>query len=234
MTFGPHGFFGYSVCTPSSEPITRQQLMWWSTWEATPAPDRHALLKDIRTQLLERHGFWKSPYDSPGAPVFPTIISLACGTDSDTPSTITAAERNVFVLPRRTTPRLSSWSSPSGKIIIIGDAAHAMPPDAGQGVSCAAEDAVAIGLLLKHYLSQGGPGDVDLGIVLKNTAQSYEELRMKRLVAVLDAAKRAENTKRKLTWKQELVRDWMMWLYCTLCLSSLDVFSPRLTRSFDR
>ena len=218
------------MSTPSFEDITKQEIMWWSTWEATPAPNRHALLKDIRAQLLEHHDSWKSPYDSPGAPVFPTIITLACGAAYDTPDTMEAIEKDVLVLPRHITPRLPSWSSPSGKIIIIGDAAHAMPPDSGQGVSCAAEDAVAIGLLLKHYLSRGGPEDVDLGIVLRSTARAYEELRMKRLAVILNAAKHAGNAKRKLKGWQESFRDRIMWLICMSCFSSsVHYFPPQLT-----
>jgi hypothetical protein len=213
LTFGPDGFFGYSLCTPRTEDITKQQIMWWSTWEATPAPDRHALLTDIRTQLHKRHDSWKSPRDSPGAPLFSTIISLGCGSESDTPSTATAVERDLLILPRRITPRLPGWSSPSGKIMIIGDAAHAMPPDAGQGVSCAVEDAVAIALLLQHY--QGGSGDVNLSVVLKNTAKAYEELRMKRLAVILSAAKHAGDGKRKLKYYQEVIRDWLFWFFST-------------------
>jgi 2-polyprenyl-6-methoxyphenol hydroxylase-like FAD-dependent oxidoreductase len=220
MTFGPHGFFGYAVSTPRSAEADKQQMMWWSTWEADPAPDRHALLADLRAQLLEHHDFWKSPHDSPDAPIFPTIISLGCGTESDTPSTMTAAEKNVLVLPRRITPRLPGWSSASGKIIIMGDAAHAMPPDSGQGVSCAAEDAVSIALFLKHFLAQGEAKDLDLDVALKNTARSYEDLRMKRLAFILNAAKHAGNGKRKLKRWQEILRDSFMWLFSTW-LSSL-------------
>jgi 2-polyprenyl-6-methoxyphenol hydroxylase-like FAD-dependent oxidoreductase len=221
MTFGPHGFFGYALASPRTEDVSKQQIMWWSTWEATPAPSRNASLADIRAQLLEHHDFWTSPHDAPGAPVFSTIISLACGSDADTPSTVTAVERDVLVLPRHITPRLPSWSSPSGRIVLMGDAAHAMPPDAGQGVSCAAEDAVAIGLLLRHYLAPSESNkDVDLSVVLKETAKAYEELRMKRLAHILDAARYAGNAKRKLSKRDEFIRDTFMSIFSTLCCSS--------------
>ncbi|EXJ86098.1 hypothetical protein A1O1_06467 [Capronia coronata CBS 617.96] len=41
-------------------------------------------------------------------------------------------------------PDLSSWTSPSGRVIVIGDAAHAMPPTGGQGAAMAFEDAFTL------------------------------------------------------------------------------------------
>uniref|UniRef100_A0A8H7MZE8 FAD-binding domain-containing protein n=1 Tax=Bionectria ochroleuca TaxID=29856 RepID=A0A8H7MZE8_BIOOC len=37
-------------------------------------------------------------------------------------------------------PKLDSWVSKSGRVLILGDAAHAIPPTAGQGVNQAFED----------------------------------------------------------------------------------------------
>ncbi|KIW93258.1 uncharacterized protein Z519_05863 [Cladophialophora bantiana CBS 173.52] len=41
-------------------------------------------------------------------------------------------------------PELSSWSSSSGRVFVIGDAAHAMPPTGGQGAAMAFEDALTL------------------------------------------------------------------------------------------
>ncbi|EEY18966.1 kynurenine 3-monooxygenase [Verticillium alfalfae VaMs.102] len=37
-------------------------------------------------------------------------------------------------------PKLESWASSQGRVVILGDAAHAIPPTAGQGVNQAFED----------------------------------------------------------------------------------------------
>ncbi|KXH60485.1 hypothetical protein CSAL01_10140 [Colletotrichum salicis] len=50
--------------------------------------------------------------------------------------------------PFYTMPRLPSWSSSSGNVIIIGDAAHAMPASSGQGVNQALEDAYSLARLI--------------------------------------------------------------------------------------
>jgi len=221
MTFGPDGFFGYAPCTKSAlEPSAKDDnyIMWWSTYEAEQPPARDMSLADLHSQLINRHGSWKLPYDTRDSAVYPSILNIACGVTKDEkmPSAHkpTAAERNVLVLPRYITPRLPSWCTPSGRIILIGDAAHAMPPDSGQGVSCAVEDGLAIGILLEHYLSKKSDGAPDLANALENTRKGYETVRMPRVGMILDMAKRMGNQKKKQTWFQEKVRDCFMWVLC--------------------
>lgn len=49
-------------------------------------------------------------------------------------------------------PKLARWASESRRVIIVGDAAHAIPPSAGQGINQAFEDVYMLALLL----GQGG------------------------------------------------------------------------------
>ncbi len=58
--------------------------------------------------------------------------------------------RTFNIWPFHIVPRMDSWASPAGRVIIIGDAAHAIPPTAGQGANQAAEDALSLAYLLKH------------------------------------------------------------------------------------
>ena len=66
---------------------------------------------------------------------------------------------------------LPSWSSTSGKIVFIGDAAHAMTPNAGQGSAMGVEDAAVIAELL----ADASPGDD-----LRERIKLYEKLRRPR------------------------------------------------------
>ncbi|KAH7169333.1 hypothetical protein DER46DRAFT_624548 [Fusarium sp. MPI-SDFR-AT-0072] len=47
-------------------------------------------------------------------------------------------------------PKLHSWSSSSGNVVMIGDAAHAMPASSGQGVNQTLEDAFSLANILSY------------------------------------------------------------------------------------
>ena len=201
MAWGSHGFFGYSMCSPSN--ADDAFIQWWSIYESSTPPRRDDDASNIRAQLLQRHSAWKSPYDSPDRAVYQDLIDIGCSTNQPLAP--------LLILPRYVTPRLPRWTSldASGKIVLLGDAAHAMPPDSGQGASCAAEDAVAIGLLLKHYAVTRG---LDVHTTLKRTAEAYDKIRLKRVGYILDFAKWSGDSKKQKSWWQEGIRDAFIWL----------------------
>jgi 2-polyprenyl-6-methoxyphenol hydroxylase-like FAD-dependent oxidoreductase len=210
LTFGAQGMFGYAPSTSLS--AVSASLMWWSTYEIAEPPPQDILLSDVQSQLSERHASWKSPSDDSKEPrIFSTLVTLACGSQSEA-AQATATERDVLILPVYTTPRLTHWCSSTGKIVLMGDAAHTMPPDAGQGVSCAVEDVVAFSRLLGHYWN--GQGDSELASVLKLTAKGYESVRMARVNRILDEGERKALGKKNKKWWQEWLRDWILWVVC--------------------
>ncbi|KAJ7075155.1 hypothetical protein B0H15DRAFT_867670, partial [Mycena belliarum] len=204
MTFGAHGFFGYTPSSPDPTDLETAQLMWWSTYETRDPPPRDTPPEEVLEQLMARHAHWVSPSDAPGRAAFREIMSLGCAPDA-----------KLLVLPSYVTPRLPRWSclSGSGRILLLGDAAHAMPPHAGQGVSCAVEDAVALAVLLKHYRVSHRFGVQDS---LRRTATAYEALRMPRVHKILDLTKHGGVSKKKQNWWREKVRDWILWAICKL------------------
>lgn len=207
LTFGPHGFFGYSPTSPlDTTPDSDKQVMWWSTYQADSAPGRDLALTALREQLLERHGEWISPYDATGGtPLYRVLIELACGAPD---AGVTARDRDILVLPTFTTPRLPRWATASGRIVLLGDAAHAVPPDSGQGVSAALEDALALAMLLRHFHAANESTSV------MRAAQGYQALRMRRVGSILDRSRRLGDSKRPQKQWQERVRDFAMSLIC--------------------
>ena len=214
-------------------------IQWWSTYEIATPPNRKEQIapEDIKEQLLARHGDWKSPYDSQAGGLFKEIIDLGCRSESftfDPDASVTGKaedvrlgfDTKVVIRPRYITPRLPFWSnatSPAsetppcgrGRIVLIGDAAHTMPPDSGQGASCALEDAIVYSLLLSHFLSISGQSSSDvLGTPLERAAKAYEELRKPRVHQILDIAKRNGNAKRNMGWFAQMIRDFFMWIIC--------------------
>lgn len=86
------------------------------------------------------------------------------------------------------------WSK--GRCLIIGDAAHAMPPHASQGVSMALEDVFLFSnLITQHSRNLGTPNSQSLDDLLR----SYESKRKARTEQMLKAAERNGDVRKKKT-----------------------------------
>ncbi len=79
-----------------------------------------------------------------------------------------------WALNRR--PPLSRWYD--GRVVLLGDAAHALVPHHGQGANITVEDAV----VLARCLSEAGPDDVD------DAVASYQDQRLERTARVQKAS----------------------------------------------
>lgn len=75
---------------------------------------------------------------------------------------------------------LSAWSSANGRILLIGDACHAIPPHSGQGAAMSVED----GAILAELLSQR-PRERDMRVIGK----AFESIRRPRCDLVRRFAK---------------------------------------------
>jgi len=91
-----------------------------------------------------------------------------------------------------------------------------MPPQAGQGVSAAAEDGLTIALMLRHFLAQQLTSttndDLDLTDALQRAAKGYQDVQMPRIWSILDRAEYVGHAKRPMNWWEELLRDWIFWI----------------------
>ncbi|KAF8340820.1 hypothetical protein F5887DRAFT_978829, partial [Amanita rubescens] len=232
MTFGDKGFFGYTLCTPRSVPNEYIKhgpfIQWWGTYEAPEPSFSSARAKTIadaesvKQKLLELHGSWKSPRDggkNEANGVFKSIIELGCVSE-EVADTLVWHHTPALLLPRYVVPRLlESYVTPTqtGRIILLGDAAHAMPPDAGQGVSCAAEDAIVYSLLLAKLLSRESKTVTEVPeSVLRNAAKAYNDIRKPRVSKILDLAKRRGDSKREMSIIGRWFRDLTVRLFCLL------------------
>jgi 2-polyprenyl-6-methoxyphenol hydroxylase-like FAD-dependent oxidoreductase len=100
-------------------------------------------------------------------------------------------------------PELSSWSSDSGRIIVMGDAAHAMPPTGGQGAAMAFEDALTLADALSVIQTQ----EMAPEGTIKNW-QSTRQARVKKILAF--TSKGGDMRKHSPSTAQQIVKEWLM------------------------
>ncbi|KAF5347647.1 hypothetical protein D9757_013354 [Collybiopsis confluens] len=213
MTLGCDGHLGLSLSSPASS--SNPSLSWFTSIELPAPPMADAEPHELKAVLLEQYKYWKSPVDSPESNLIAEVMSVSCS----------STKKNSFlVLPRWYTPPLPHMTSlhglttsgcgdrdkttGKGRIVLVGDAAHAMPPDAAQGVSLAVEDALTLALVLKHHISASKNETESIS----NAARSYEDIRLTRVNKIFAGAKARQNRKKRVTPIQQWIRAKMIWM----------------------
>jgi 2-polyprenyl-6-methoxyphenol hydroxylase-like FAD-dependent oxidoreductase len=191
-TFGQSGFFGYGFC--SSDP--KDGVMWWSTQPShgiDAAEFRSRSPAAIKRHLLGFHAGWHDP--------IPRILDAA-------EDIVVTATLDVATLP--------TWSR--RRTLLIGDAAHATSPHAGQGASLALEDAMRLGRLMGQ------------GQELSQTFQQFEDERRPRAEKIVALARRNGNNKREFSATGAWIRDRMLKLLIPITAKGMDfmyAYDPR-------
>jgi 2-polyprenyl-6-methoxyphenol hydroxylase-like FAD-dependent oxidoreductase len=183
-TFGQSGFFGYGFC--SSDPA--DGVMWWSTQPShgIDAATFRAMSQDaIKRHLLNFHAGWHDPI----------------------PPLLEAAE-NIVVTATLDVATLPTWSRK--RTLLVGDAAHATSPHAGQGASLALEDAMRLGRLMQN--------GQELGV----TFEAFENERRPRAERVVALARRNGNSKREFSATGAWIRDHMLKLLLPVTAKGMD------------
>ncbi len=172
LTFGRKGFFGYGFC--SADPSTG--AMWWSTlpMSGLDAANFRAMGQQaIRDYLLAIHGDWHRP--------IPGIIDAA---------------QDILVTATLDVATLPTWRR--RRVVLIGDAAHATSPHAGQGASLALEDALRLARLAKAH------DDVDEAFA------RFEDERRSRAERIVAQARQNGNSKHEFSAVGAFVRNQIM------------------------
>ena len=196
MTVGQSGFFGYGFC--SSDPNTG--AMCWSTQptHGIDAATFRAMDQDaLRRHLRRYHAGWHEP--------IPQLIDAL-------QEIVVSASLDLATLP--------NWSR--GRALLIGDAAHATSPHAGQGASIALEDALRLARLLHEEQETG---------VAFERFESERRSRVERIVAL---ARRNGNQKREFGRAGAWFRDQMLKLVLPINARSQDWiygYDPRAVTS---
>jgi 2-polyprenyl-6-methoxyphenol hydroxylase-like FAD-dependent oxidoreductase len=183
-TFGQSGFFGYGYCSPDP----KDGVMWWSTQPANGMDA--AMFRALDAQTLKQHlrGFHRGWHDP-----IPAIIEAA---------------DNIVVTDTLDVATLPTWSRK--RSLLIGDAAHATSPHAGQGASLALEDAMRLARLMQE------------GQELTATFQAFEAERRPRAEKIVAIARRNGNNKREFSAAGAWMRNQMIKLLLPLGAKGMD------------
>lgn len=178
MIYGLNGFFGYGY-HDAADPTT---VMWWSHQQQSEEPSAEELRSVnsdvLRERLIDQHRGWAEPV--------PTILRSA---------------RRILWGPIYDLPDLKAWSR--DRVVLIGDAAHAISPHAGQGVSLALEDALC---LAKGLRNSSYP----------EAFASYQAARQVRVAKLIAEARKRGDAKHTLTPGAAKVRDFILGTFLRL------------------
>jgi 2-polyprenyl-6-methoxyphenol hydroxylase-like FAD-dependent oxidoreductase len=158
MVWGKNCFFGYTV-SPDGE------IWWFANPPSRTEIPRNELRQLTTNELRERLVRLLESDKTPGARI---VESAASG----------FRLTNQYDLPE-----VPAWHNES--MVIIGDAAHAVSPASGQGVSLAAEDAVTLALCLREARS------------VTAALHGYEQQRRARVQRVVAWGSSMNNTKKQ-------------------------------------
>ena len=178
LTFGSNGFFGYGSISP-------EQSGWWSTYSMDEPPTSNKALdpEDVKKQLRERHQDWTDP----NIKAFINKVEIES------------------VYPTWTAPTIPKWSRKN--VVLVGDAAHAMQPSSGQGVSQALEDAQVLAILLAH-----GVGKAQRSEGITSALTDFEKLRRPRAQKCVDRGNQGGDRKRKMSKIEEYMMYGFVWI----------------------
>lgn len=170
-TFGARGFFGYGGADKGT-------LMWWSNLWRKQEYSRDELTQldrgAIQRELLDRFQGYHAPIEA--------LIQ----------TTSNVLQLNVYDIQS-----LPTWHK--GRVLLMGDAAHAVSPNAGQGASMAMEDAMYLAMLIRD-----GGGDVE------RIFSAFERQRKPRAEKIVAEGRRRGSDKEVVSPFQSRMRNLMM------------------------
>lgn len=172
-------------------------------WEALQA-DREQLFASFR----EGYEDWGATARS--------IIDQVCSRKED-----------IFLWPFHKVPKMDRWNSVTGRVLLVGDAAHALPPSSGQGANQALEDVYSLTLLLREVLPEletTAPHSTGLLTVALDFWNSWRHKRIDAVISMTNATnirrlpeaerlRKTGNGKLNETLDPQQNEDWEKWMF---------------------
>ena len=121
---------------------------------------------------------------------------------------------SMYIWPQHALPKLGRWTSEKGRVVILGDAAHAIPPTSGQGANQAFEDGYSLATVLAWKPEK---------VPLEEALAWWQGMRQERMDKLLDMTRRLTNMRLPIQQREKLAKEdlWesggsegMKWLFC--------------------
>ncbi|KAF9229544.1 FAD/NAD(P)-binding domain-containing protein [Gyrodon lividus] len=187
MIHGRQGFVGVALFDKLGKKVG-----WWTTHEAADRSREEWKIQKEQAfrEMRDRYAGWAFPV--------PQLIAAA-----------EASGDQLFVWPVFEIEKLSHWHS--RRTVLIGDAAHAMPPHSGQGVSQSLEDAGYLAYLLRQYLAKTSYSAQGFNVAdLTSTLATFQAGRQPRVNEIVDEANRRGSQKKEHSAIGEFTKKWTM------------------------
>ncbi|KAK3675835.1 hypothetical protein LTR78_004476 [Recurvomyces mirabilis] len=143
-------------------------------------------------------GFYRKDYEKWGETARKIIDAVS-----------TEGKQSLWVWPYMRMPKLEKWFSKTGRVVLVGDGAHALPPSSGQGVNQALEDVYSLAMILAAVSKHNGTTSVSQGDGENNGTEPdpsqtrvleglgfWQQMRQKRVDAIYDWATNSNNVQR--------------------------------------
>ncbi|KAF4332770.1 salicylate hydroxylase [Fusarium beomiforme] len=177
VTMTQEGMFGVMTCTASDD-----EILWFLSKEVH-LPDSEDARSGWELHRQEEVDGFKTQLQE--------TLKDAGGEWGDNLRQLVSNTTAVKFYPIYKLPTGGKWHK--GRTLLLGDAAHAMPPHAGQGVSMAFEDAFLLARLLEKDQS------------LKQTFKQFDDIRRPRVEDIANRASGNAKVRRK-------TGSWGLWL----------------------
>lgn len=184
---GSTGVFGYTGLSQSDT----SKILYFSIYE-TDLPDRgrepdpELLIKQMR----ERHDDWTDP------------TTRKCLQQS----------RLDNIYPIFVMPELPHWGQ--NRCVLVGDAAHALPPRSGQGASQAFEDAQTLALLLDGHLArQRGSTSINEADAITKSIAAFYNVRHTRVYRIRSKAVAWKDPQMPMPWWKTYAMYFFIFLF---------------------
>jgi 2-polyprenyl-6-methoxyphenol hydroxylase-like FAD-dependent oxidoreductase len=174
MVFGRRAFFGYAV-RPSGD------TYWFSNYAQREEPARDTFT-DVHADTMRDR-----------------LLALHCDDPPEVSRILRTVSGAIGAFPIYDMPPLPSWHR--GAVCLIGDAAHAIGPHVGQGVSLALEDAFIVAKCLRDFHDPAA------------AFTAFEQLRRRRVEPVVRQSRRTGRQKAPSGWIGRKIRDFVLPLF---------------------